>query len=254
MVSCCWVWAFLAGPLLLAILHAAVQMRRLSDTSQQLVVDSVAEHAPDPGHVCADRAARARRAPLRGTGRAHVRASFREHDSRLAAIVGTLRQRLRAADAPGQLQRLIDTQKRIESLVLQGSGGRRPGSRAGAVIRAAGDEANGVATLNNQQIDAESRDLRARTDQAQRELFLESTLLLPLIVIVVLLFALRLSRPLRQIDRAIGELGRGNFSNSIVINGPVDLSGSDTSSNGCAIGCWSWHRSVIASCAICRMN
>jgi two-component system sensor histidine kinase GlrK len=48
-------------------------------------------------------------------------------------------------------------------------------------------------------------------------------LLLPLIVIVVLLFALRLSRPLRQIDRAIGELGRGNFSNSIVINGPVDL-------------------------------
>src|SRR6202043_3437484 len=66
-------------------------------------------------------------------------------------------------------------------------------------------------------------DLRSRTDQAQRELFLESTLLLPLIVVVVLLFALRLSRPLRQIDRAIGELGRGNFANSIVINGPVDL-------------------------------
>ena len=69
-----------------------------------------------------------------------------------------------------------------------------------------GDLANGVANLTDQQIDAESRDLRSRTDQAQRELFLESTLLLPLIVIVVLLFALRLSRPLRQIDRAIGEL------------------------------------------------
>jgi two-component system, NtrC family, sensor histidine kinase GlrK len=39
----------------------------------------------------------------------------------------------------------------------------------------------------------------------------------------VLLFTLRLSRPLRQIDRAIGELGRGNFSHTVVVNGPVDL-------------------------------
>src|SRR5579864_8308003 len=31
----------LAGPLLLAILHAAVQMRHLSDVGQQLVADSV---------------------------------------------------------------------------------------------------------------------------------------------------------------------------------------------------------------------
>ena len=32
-----------------------------------------------------------------------------------------------------------------------------------------------------------------------------------------------MSRPLRQIDRAIGELGRGNFSRDIVVSGPVDL-------------------------------
>ena len=65
--------------------------------------------------------------------------------------------------------------------------------------------------------------LQRQTDRARRELFLESTLLLPLVLIVVLLFALRLSRPLRQIDRAIGELGRGNFSHAVAVNGPVDL-------------------------------
>jgi len=213
----------LAGPLLLAILHAAVQMRRLSDTSQQLVVDSV-QSTRLTQDMYAQIALLERSARLyQVLGEPTVRASFREHDAKLAAIVGTLRQRLRAADAPGQLQRLIDTQKVIESLVLQTPAAAGQSAELAQSFVLLGDLANGVASLNNQQIDAESRDLRSRTDQAQRELFLESTLLLPLIVIVVLLFALRLSRPLRQIDRAIGELGRGNFSNSIVINGPVDL-------------------------------
>jgi two-component system, NtrC family, sensor histidine kinase GlrK len=214
---------FLAGPLLLVIVHAAVQMRRLSDTSQQLVVDSV-QSTRLTQDMYAQIALLERAARLyQVLGEPTVRASFREHDSRLAAIVGTLRQRLRAADAPGQLQRLSDAQKRIESLVLQAPAAGGQAAELAQSFVLLGDQANGVATLNNQQIDVESADLRASTDQAQRELFLESTLLLPLIVIVVLLFALRLSRPLRQIDRAIGELGRGNFSNSIVINGPVDL-------------------------------
>src|SRR5580693_1815198 len=214
---------FLAGPLLLAILHAAVQMRRLSDTSQQLVVDSV-QSTRLTQDMYAQIALLERSARLyQVLGEPTVRASFREHDARLSEIIGTLRHRLRATDAPAQLQRLVDTQQRIESLVSTAPAAAGQASELAQSFVLLGDLANGVATLNNQQIDAESRDLRARNDQAQRELFLESTLLLPLIVIVVLLFALRLSRPLRQIDRAIGELGRGNFSNSIVINGPVDL-------------------------------
>jgi two-component system sensor histidine kinase GlrK len=214
---------FLAGPLLLAILHAAVQMRRLSDTSHQLVVDSV-QSTRLTQDMYAQIALLERSARLyQVLGEPTVRASFREHDARLSEIVGTLRQRLRAADAPAQLQRLVDTQQRIESLVLPAPVPAGQATELAQSFVLLGDLANGVANLTDQQIDAESRDLRARTDQAQRELFLESTLLLPLIVIVVLLFALRLSRPLRQIDRAIGELGRGNFSNSIVINGPVDL-------------------------------
>src|SRR5580704_15497112 len=212
----------LAGPLLLAILHAAVQMRRLSDTSQQLVIDSV-QSTRLTQDMYAQIALLERSARLyQVLGEPGVRAAFREHDAKLATIVRTLRQRLRAADAPGQLQRLIDMQAHIQSLVLQAPVANQAAELAQSFVLL-GDLANGVATLTNQQIDAESGDLRSRTDQAQRELFLESTLLLPLIVIVVLLFALRLSRPLRQIDRAIGELGRGNFSNSIVINGPVDL-------------------------------
>jgi len=83
--------------------------------------------------------------------------------------------------------------------------------------------ASTAATMSNQQIDSDLAALQSETDKARRELFLESSLLLPLVLIAVLLFALRLSRPLRQIDRAIGELGRGNFSHEIAVHGPVDL-------------------------------
>jgi hypothetical protein len=124
-----------------------------------------------------------------------------------------LRQRLRAPDAELQLQRLLDEQTQIHNLVVQG---RVPASRAAELAQSfvvLDDMASGVVTLTNQQIDADVGALQTGTDKAQRELFLESTLLVPLVLIVVLLFALRLSRPLRQIDRAIGELGRGNFSN-----------------------------------------
>ncbi len=204
---------FLAGPLLLAILHATVQMRRLADTSQRLVADSV-QTTRLTQDMYAQIALLERSARLyQVLGEPTVLAPFREHDSRLSEIIGTLRQQLRAADAPAQLQRLADTQQRIASLVLPtppAPAGQAP-ELAQAFVRL-GDLANGFADLTNQQIDSDRRDLRASTDQAQRELFLESTLLLPLVLIVVLLFTLRLSRPLRQIDRAIGELGRGNFS------------------------------------------
>ena len=86
-----------------------------------------------------------------------------------------------------------------------------------------GDLGYSASGLSNRQIDSDVSVLRRAADRSRRELFLESTLLLPLVLIVVLLFTLRLSRPLRQIDRAIGELGRGNFSTTIDVSGPVDL-------------------------------
>jgi two-component system sensor histidine kinase GlrK len=45
----------------------------------------------------------------------------------------------------------------------------------------------------------------------------------PLTLVVVLAVTFWIGRPLRQIDRAISELGRGTFSHPIVVSGPLDL-------------------------------
>jgi two-component system sensor histidine kinase GlrK len=213
----------LAGPLLLAIVHAAIQMRHLSDASRHLVADSVqtTRLSQDMYSQIAllERSARL----YQVLGEPAVLTAFREHEAKLGAIVSVLRQRLRAPDAELQLQRLLDEQTQIHTLVMQG---RAAASRAAELAQSfvvLDDMASGVVTLTNQQIDADVGALQTGTDKAQRELFLESTLLVPLVLIVALLFALRLSRPLRQIDRSIGELGRGNFSNTVMVDGPVDL-------------------------------
>src|SRR6185437_14336113 len=65
--------------------------------------------------------------------------------------------------------------------------------------------------------------IQRRTLQAQRRLFWQSTLLLPLTLVTILLVTIAIGRPLRHIDRAISELGAGNYSHPIAVSGPLDL-------------------------------
>ena len=213
----------LAGPLLLAILHAAVQMRHLADASQQLVSDSV-QTTRLSQDMNAQLALQERSAKLyQVLSEPSVLTAFHEHETKLGAIIAVLRQRLRAPDAARQLQHLMDEEAEINALVEQGRLSPPRTEQLAQAFSKLDDLAAGVISLNNVQIDADVASLQLGTDRAQRELFLESILLVPLIVIVVLLFALRMSRPLRQIDRAITELGRGNFNHGVIITGPVDL-------------------------------
>ena len=213
----------LAGPLLLAILNATVHMRHLADNSQRLVADGVRTTRLSQD-LYAQIALLERSAKLyQVLGDATVLAAFRDHDQRLSAIVESLSSQLHTADAKTQLSRLNDMQAQIRTMVLDNKPPIRESPELASAFTVLGDLAYSASGLSNRQIDSDVSVLRREADRSRSELFLESTLLLPLVLIVVLLFTLRLSRPLRQIDRAIGELGRGNFSHDIAVSGPVDL-------------------------------
>jgi two-component system sensor histidine kinase GlrK len=213
----------LAGPLLVAMLNATVQMRRLADTSQRLVADGV-QTTRLSQDLYAQIALLERSARLYEVlGDDSVLTAYRDHDTRLSAIVVALIGQLHNPDAKAQLSRLIDKQAEIRALVMKTSSPAKESPELASAFVVLGELAYSAAGLSNQQIDTDVAGLQTETDIARRELFLQSSLLLPLVLVVVLLFALRLSRPLRQIDRAIGELGRGNFSHEIAISGPVDL-------------------------------
>jgi two-component system, NtrC family, sensor histidine kinase GlrK len=213
----------LAGPLLWAILNATVQMRRLAGTSQRLVADSVRVTRLTQDMFAQltllERSARLYLVLTNPT----VLAAFKEHDQSISEIATALHGPLRGEAARDQLQQFDAALESIRTQLLVQKPGPHAADALGVTFATLSDIATHIANLSNSQIDGDVHDLQLKTERERRELILDSTLLLPLVLIVVLLFALRLSRPLRQIDRAIGELGRGNFSRAITVNGPVDL-------------------------------
>ena len=218
----------LAGPLLFAILSATVQMRHLATTSQRRVVDSVrTTRLSQDMYAQLNLLERAARLYLVLTNPT-VLAAFRDHDHQVSDIATQLRGQLRGSVAHTQLKQFQNALDRIGALVrvakpaASKSPAQLPEQLSQTFVQL-GNLADAISNLANAQIDFDINVLQRQTDRARRGLFLQSTLLLPLVLIVVLLFALRLSRPLRQIDRAIGELGRGNFSRAVTVRGPVDL-------------------------------
>jgi two-component system sensor histidine kinase GlrK len=85
------------------------------------------------------------------------------------------------------------------------------------------DLASRVSGRTNAQIDNELTGLQLAAQDAQRNLFWRTLLLVPMTLAVVGLFTYLFGRPIRAIDRSIGELGRGTFSRPIAIRGPADL-------------------------------
>jgi two-component system sensor histidine kinase GlrK len=83
--------------------------------------------------------------------------------------------------------------------------------------------ASKVSNRVSAQIDRELAGLQLETQRAQQKLYWETLLAVALTLAVVGVFTYVFGRPLRAIDRAISELGRGTFSRPIAIHGPADL-------------------------------
>jgi two-component system, NtrC family, sensor histidine kinase GlrK len=80
-----------------------------------------------------------------------------------------------------------------------------------------------VSQQSNAQIDAEVAALEQQTQRARRRLAQQAALLVPLLILAIFALTITVGKPLRQLDRAISELGQGTFTNQIAVSGPHDL-------------------------------
>ena len=85
------------------------------------------------------------------------------------------------------------------------------------------DAASHLSASTGEQIETGLSRLQASTAETQRYLFWQSAALILLTAILVAIFTLVLLRPIRQIDNAISQLGKGTFSKAIAVRGPTDL-------------------------------
>jgi len=76
---------------------------------------------------------------------------------------------------------------------------------------------------NSKAIDSASFQLTKTAEKTQKNLFLQSLVLIPLALIVAGIITYLLARPIRRMDSAIRDLGEGKYDELIAIDGPGDL-------------------------------
>jgi two-component system sensor histidine kinase GlrK len=80
-----------------------------------------------------------------------------------------------------------------------------------------------LSTTTSEQVETGLSGLQAATAETQQYLFWQSAAVILLTALLVTLFTFVLLRPIRQIDYAISQLGKGTFSKPIIVRGPTDL-------------------------------
>ena len=216
--------ALIAVPLLIAILTAVLQIRDLSDTGQKIVIQGVTG-------ARASQALFGQIASLERTARLYQVLNdpklldlYTTQDERLSATREQLHS-LATSSARPTLEHLGELQQTLRARVMStpaNASAATASSLSGRFTELA-DLVERVAEQNNAQVDAEVAALQERTLEARKRLLWEAALLLPLAVIAVFVLTLGVGRPLRQLDRAISELGEGRFTHPIAVAGPHDL-------------------------------
>jgi two-component system sensor histidine kinase GlrK len=215
--------AFIAAPLLAAVVDAGFQIRSLKLTSQTLVNQGVMA-ARDTQSMLTDISALDRSVQMfQVTSDARFLESYRRTDQQLAATHARLSRVLDDAIARRNLEEFAVLHNEIASAVGATPAGSTALSGILARITRLNELGQAIRDSGNRQIDQRLAEMQRQTEATQKRLFWQSALLVPLTLIAILALTLSIGRPLRAIDRAISELGRGTFSRSIEVSGPRDL-------------------------------
>ncbi len=75
----------------------------------------------------------------------------------------------------------------------------------------------------SQLIESEMKIMQDLSEEAQTIIYWELMAVLPGAVVIIIVFIVILSRPIRQIDAAIKKLGEGEFEQEIIVSGPMDI-------------------------------
>ena len=214
-------FALVSMPLLAGVVSAALNITRLSASSERLVLHGV-EATRYTQAIVRQVAAMERSARLfQLLGRTELLDVFHENRRRMDTVLAAL-ERL-----PGDARRrgLIDELRRQTASIANGleSTGR---ADVAAALRAFGplsQTAGQLSVLASRQIDRELIRLQDDTERTRRRLLWQSAALVPISLGFAFVFTLLLGRPIRDIDEAIRKLGHGELAEPIKVKGTTDL-------------------------------
>jgi len=217
-------FALVAAPLLLAVVIGAAKVRNLSDASASLVRSGV-EATHYSQQLFQQIAAIERNAKLyQVLNDSALLQIYRESRERLLVTIEGVET---VADDPVRkthLEALRNALRLIDTALLNASAPTPELLRdAVAAIPAMWNAAFALSSATSEQIETGLSRLQSSTEDTQQYLFWLSAGLIILTAMLVALFTFVLMKPIRQIDSAISQLGKGTFSKAIAVRGPADL-------------------------------
>lgn len=209
-----------AVPLVSAVLYSGWQLQRLSAESQTLLRRGV-EATRQTQTLFEQVAAMERSANLYAVlGDPRLLEAFASNQTRLIETIGALGRTVQDEAVMRQIEEVGAAAGVTHNLVDGQASSTEARHDAFERLNIAVTRLTGVTRLH---IEGGLGRLEQRAERTRRHLLWALTLLLPATLIFGTFFVLYVLRPLRAIDRAIAELGRGTFSRQIAIHGPRDL-------------------------------
>ena len=216
-------FGLVALPLLVAVIWALVNLDRLAEQSEQLVTSGVT--AAENNRQLLEQVASLERVSRQyQILRNSESMAILQQD--LASLQTTLEDMQALAEQAGATELVtsvgVSANRIVNTL-------RQAATDASKVQVAIDDFSNlrqrvvRLTALLRSYIDIELSTLQASTRRAQQISAWQTAALIPGTIILVLFFTSLVARPIRQIDRAIAQLGQSGFSRPIDVKGPTDL-------------------------------
>jgi two-component system sensor histidine kinase GlrK len=211
--------AFITVPLLVAVASAMVNLGELAAESEVVLADSATATLENQ-----------RLANLRGLMERNARQYVNLQNAELLTLYDTnhadfeksvtaLRALPSEPEVRDQLARLTSVSKDAHRMLHGGATEEAIVERFSMLTEATRAVADGMRVTINARLET----LQENTRSAQQELAWLAAALIPGTLVLIGLFLLLVGRPLRQVDRAIRELGEGDYGRPITVSGPHDI-------------------------------
>jgi len=216
-------FALVAIPLLVAVVNATLEMKQLTQRSELLV-----HHGVDVTHETQELL---KLIPLMegAAGLYHAlgvqkdKDAFAQHRESFDHSLDTLEQ-LESALANRRLIEVIRADARKLATALEDYPAGSPAlERAIEDFKPVRDSVDLLTQQTGADLNSQLAAVQRIAEETERRLYWQAAALVPGTALIVLVFVSLLARPIRQIDQAISELGRGTFSRPVVVQGPSDL-------------------------------
>lgn len=216
-------FTLVALPLLVAVIWALVNLDRLAEQSERLVVTGVT--AAENNRQLEQQVGSLERVARQFLVlRNEDSITLMQQDLRaLEVTLGKMEPLTAQAEAESNARAVRVSARRIVGTLSQNNLPEEGALQAVEEFAELRQRVTRLSVILITHIEQELSELQENTRNAQQVSAWQTAALIPGTLVLVLYFTLLVARPIRQIDRAIHQLGKSGFSKPIEVKGPTDL-------------------------------